>query len=166
MFEQQLDELRAELAASRAQVEQLRQSNEQLQKCLRDKSDVIRQAKDINPVGRVSLRRVLILAHAAFLDISKIAKVDGGGWLLSMGTTSRRKFKSLRQIWELLNVEDWFLSDLFDETLVVKPKLRSRNKGISSAFDFANSLIGGARQNSFDVWNHFTVDAYGDISSG
>lgn len=165
MDDRELNELRAELAIAQAQIERLRQFNDELQKIIRDRDDTIRQAKDINPVGRVSLKRVLVLARAAFLDISKITKVDGGGWLLSMGSLQRR-FKSLRQIWDLLNVEDWFLSDLFDETLSVKPKLRSVAKRVLPGVDFLNQWVGGARQNSFDTWNHFTVDAYGDISSG
>ena len=144
MYNQELDELRAELAIAQAQIDRLRQFNDELQQSLRDKNDTIRQAKDINPVGRVSLKRVLVLARAAFLDISKIAKIDGGGWLLSMGDNLRRRFKSLRDIWDLLNVDDWFLTDLFDETLSVKPILKRALPSI----DFLNQLTSLARKNS------------------
>ncbi|MCC3575258.1 MAG: hypothetical protein JGK30_26030 [Microcoleus sp. PH2017_40_RAT_O_B] len=164
MNERELDELRAELVVARAQIEQLRQSNEQLQKYLRDKDDTIRQAKDITPVSRVSLKRVLLLVRAAALDLSKISKLDGGGWLLSMGATLQRKFRSLRQIWELLNVEDWYLNDLFDESIPANSGSNLLSKVVSAVSNCANWLTGGARQNSFETWNHF-VNAYGDISS-
>jgi hypothetical protein len=166
MDDQELNELRAELAVAQAQIERLRQFNDELQKIIRDKDDIIRQAKDINPIGRVSLKRVLVLARAAFLDISKVDKVDGGGWILNMGTTLQRKFKSLRQIWDLLNVEDWYLTDLFDGTLPPKLKPRPVTRRVLPGVDFLNQWVGGARQNYFDTWNHFTVDTYRDISSG
>jgi hypothetical protein len=157
--ERELDELRAELAVASAQIKKLRQANEELQKYLREKDDTIRQAKDITPVSRVSLKRVLTLARAACLDVVKIPKDSGGGWLINMGSALQRKFKSLRQIWELLNVEDWNLSDLFDG--VSQPN--SFTKPVPAVSDCANWLVGGARQNAYETWNYF-VDVYGEIS--
>ena len=52
----------------------------------------------------------LILALAACLDVSPFAV--SGGWILSMGNM-KRGFKKLRDIWELLIVEDWPLTELF-----------------------------------------------------
>jgi hypothetical protein len=162
MNERELDELRAELVLACAQIEKLRQANEELQKYLRDKDEIIRQAKDITPVTRISFKRVLVLVRAACLDLVKIPKADGGGWLLSMGFTLQRKFRSLRQIWQLLNIEDFYLSDLFGETISdSQPNLFS--KAVSVVSSCANWL-NGARQNSFETWNYF-VNAYGEISS-
>jgi hypothetical protein len=159
MNERELDELRAELAVACAQIEKLRQANEQLQNYLRDKHEIIRQAKDITPVSRVSLKRVLVLVRAACLDISKISKDSGGGWLLSMGPTLQRRFRSLRQIWDLLNVEDFYLDDLFNG--VAQPNLFT--KAVSIVSDCASWLVGGSRQNAYETWNYF-VNTYGEVS--
>ncbi len=115
------------------------------------------------PVSRVSLRRVLVLARAAFLNVVKIPKVDGGGWFLSMGLVGckpacQRKFKSLRQIWDLLNVESWTLSDLFDESIPVDSQ-QSVAKPTLAVTNWADRLIAEARQNFFDTWN-YSVNVY------
>jgi len=183
MDDRELNELRAELAVAQAQIERLRQFNDELQKSIRDKDDTIRQAKDINPVGRVSLKRVLFLARAAFLDISKIAKVDGGGWFLNMGLVGcepscQRKFKSLRQIWDILCLESWSLSDLFGDFLVTKskaPKLRVAKQSVPTSvvnwrdgykltlYDSTPPNMSAA-QNAFETWNS-VLDDYVPFSS-
>lgn len=116
------DALFATLNAADNEIDRLRQQVADLQQQVRDRDLIIRQARDITPVLRPNFARVLALVRAACLDISKIPKTEGGGWLLSMGSL-RRKFKFLRQIWDLLVVGDWFLADLFDEPVVTVKKI-------------------------------------------
>ncbi len=111
--------LELQLDVAHAEIDRLHCLNQELQKN-------IRQARDITPLVRPSFKRVLSLAHDACLDISKISKIDGGGWLLSMGSSLRRKFKSLRQIWDLLIVGDWILSELFDDQQLKLQHQKSR----------------------------------------
>ena len=103
--QEELDRLQFQLFAAEAEIERLRHQNEQMCDRIRTQSETISKAKDITPVSRPSFKRVLSIARAALLDITKIPKIDGGGWLLSMASL-RRKFKSLRQIWDLLIVDD------------------------------------------------------------
>ncbi len=113
--EEELYQLKLQLDLANAEINRLHSLNQQLEKTVRDSNLTIRQAKDITSVMRPSFKRVLLLARAALLDISKISNIEGGGWLLSRGSSLCRKFKSLRQIWDLLIVDDWVLSELFDE---------------------------------------------------
>ncbi|TAG92614.1 MAG: hypothetical protein EAZ09_06360 [Oscillatoriales cyanobacterium] len=123
--EEELRHLKLQLEIANTEIDRLHSLNQELEKNVRDSNLTIRQAKDITPVMRPSFRRVLLLARAALLDISKISKIEGGGWLLSMGFSLRRKFKSLRQIWDLLIVDDWVLSELFDsQQPTVKPLVK------------------------------------------
>ncbi|MEG4323664.1 MULTISPECIES: hypothetical protein [unclassified Microcoleus] len=137
----ELCELQIELAAAKAEIERLRQANDELCDRVRQQSETINKAKDITPFIRPSFRRVLALARAACLDL---CKVNGDGWLLSMGSTVR-KFKSLLQIWDILCLESWNLSDLFGDFLVAKPRVQK------------------AVPNFSQVWNGFRIDVYGDL---
>jgi hypothetical protein len=113
--EEELQQLKLQLEIANTEIDRLHSLNQELEKNVRDSNLTIRQAKDASSVTRPSFKRVLNLAHDACLDISKISKIEGGGWLLSMGSSLRRRFKSLRQIWDLLIVGDWILSELFDD---------------------------------------------------
>jgi hypothetical protein len=99
-----------DLESARAEIARLRAQNEKLIQLVRSQSEIIRKAKDISPVERPSLKRVSSLAAAACLNISKALT---GGWLLTMGKKLKRGFKTLKEIWELLIVDDWHLTDLF-----------------------------------------------------
>ena len=107
-IKQELERLLQLSAAESAQLEQLRAENEQLRQELAAQANTIRRAKDINPVQRPSLRRVLKLVHDACMNLERVR----GGWLLKLGHLTR-KFRKLTQIWELLIAEDWFLSEIF-----------------------------------------------------
>ena len=98
-----------DLESALAEIARLRFLNDELLNRVRSQSEQIRLAKDISPVEKPSLKRVLALARAACLDVLKSAE---GNWILSMGRL-RRSFKKLRDIWDLLIVDDWFLEDLF-----------------------------------------------------
>ena len=152
--EEELDRLQSQLFAAQAEIERLLQQNDQMQSRIRSQSEIISKAKDINPVARPSFRRVLTLAQAACFDL---CKSSSGGWLLSLGQRFR-KFKTLRQIWDILCLDDWFLEDLFGDFLVVKPL---RLPIVSRDFNWDNSVVGGIltqAQNSFEAW-HNSVDA-------
>jgi len=99
-----------DLESALAEIARLRVQNQKLLELARAQAEKIRFAKDISPVEKPSLKRVLGLAQAACMDVSKAVT---GGWILSMGKNLKRGFKKLRQIWELLSQEDWHLTDLF-----------------------------------------------------
>jgi hypothetical protein len=65
-----------------------------------------------------------------------------------------RKFKTLRQIWDILCLDDWFLEDLLGDFLAVKP----HNFNTPRDFDWDNRRSGGIltqAQNSFEAWHSF-----------
>ncbi|MCC3531091.1 MAG: hypothetical protein JGK21_26850 [Microcoleus sp. PH2017_22_RUC_O_B] len=159
MNEQELDELRAQLAAARAQIEELQQANDEMRDRIRSQSETINRAKDITPFSRPSFFRVKALARAALLDLSK---APGGGWLLSMGSRVR-KFKTLVQIWDILCLEDWNLEDLLGDYLVSKCPLKKIVPVLTQFWDgFRIDVYGdlvsddilSQAQNSFEIWNH------------
>jgi len=98
-----------DLESALAEIARLRTENEELLGRVRSQSEEIRRAKDISPVEKPSLKRVITLAQAACLDVLKSTE---GNWILSMGRL-RRSFKKLRDIWDLLISDDWYLMDLF-----------------------------------------------------
>ncbi|MEG5234327.1 hypothetical protein [Microcoleus sp. AT9b-C3] len=100
----------SDLDAALAEIARLRAENAELLQQVRSHKQTITEAKDITPVQRCSFIRVLKLARAACLDLSKSIT---GGWVLSLGTL-QRTFKSLYEIWRLLVVGEWNLSDLFN----------------------------------------------------
>lgn len=82
---------------------------EEAQDECRQLKEAINRAKDMRPWQRPSLSNVRILASRAFLDITKVA----GGWVVSMGSSIGKKFKTLRDIWIILTQESWSLHDDF-----------------------------------------------------
>jgi len=149
--EEQLAQLQAQLISAQAEIQRLREQNDEMCDRMRAQSQIINRAKDINPVARPSFKRVLTLARAAFLDL---CKCPGGGWFLSLGHRVR-KFKTLRQIWDIFCLDDWFLEDLLGDFLVVKPR---KVLDVSRDFDWDNSVSGGVltqAQNSFETWHNF-----------
>lgn len=173
-MQEQTFDLRAKLAAAEAQIQQLQQANEEAWARIREQSATISRAKDITPYSRPSFLRVLLLARAACLDL---VKCRAGGWLLSLGSMTR-KFKSLVQIWNILCLESWSLSDLFGDFLVTKskaPKLRPSKKLLPTSvvnwrdgykltlYDSTPPNISAA-QNAFETWNS-VLDDYVPFSS-
>jgi hypothetical protein len=149
--EEQLAQLQAQLISAEAEIQRLREQNDEMRDRVRAQTEIINRAKDINPVARPSFKRVLSLAQAACLDL---CKCPGGGWFLSLGQRVR-KFKTLGQIWDILCLDDWFLEDLFGEFLVVQPRKISEH---SRDFDWINSVAGAVltqAHNSFETWHNF-----------
>ena len=88
---------------------------------------MIRRAKDVSPVMRLSLKRILRLAHHACMDVQRTV----GGWILRMGDKAR-KFRRLWDIWDVLSQDEFVLSEIFPEeklidvNLIQPPKRRVR----------------------------------------
>ena len=107
-------QLQRELAALKRQNALLQQENEAVKKDLDHAKQIIRRAKDISPLMRISLKRVLRLAHDACMDVQRTVN----GWILKMGSKAR-KFRTLAHIWDLLSQDDFLLSDIFPEDKLI-----------------------------------------------
>ena len=101
-------QLEKEIEILKTQHQQLKNENEILKKDLEISKNIIRRAKDITPLVRISLKRVLRLAHDACMDVQRTV----GGWILRMGDKAR-KFRRLADIWDILSQDNWFLSEIF-----------------------------------------------------
>ena len=124
-LEQEIAALRRENAALKQenqiitqQYRELERENEWLKKDLDQAKQIIRRAKDISPLMRISLKRVLRLAHDACMDVQRTV----GGWILKMGDKAR-KFRRLADIWDLLSVDEFLLSDIFPEDKLIAVEL-------------------------------------------
>lgn len=91
-----------------SEIERLKAENEQLRAELAIGNSKLRRAKDPSPVQRPSWIRVVRLVQDAWMDLGRCK----GGWLLKFGKLVRR-FRFLKEIWELLTAESWLLSELF-----------------------------------------------------
>jgi len=121
------EKFKRELAALREENARLKQENEIAKKDLDIAKQVIRRARDISPLMRISLKRVLRLAHDACMDVQRTV----GGWILRMGDRAR-KFRRLADIWDLISVDEFILSEIFPPEklvaidLIRPPKRRQR----------------------------------------
>jgi hypothetical protein len=111
-------QLQKEIIALKRENAKLRQENEIISKDLEQAKQIIRRAKDITPLMRISLQRVLRLAHQACMDVTRTV----GGWILRMGNKAR-KFRRLADIWDLLSQDDFYLGDIFPEEKLVAIEL-------------------------------------------
>jgi hypothetical protein len=111
-------QLQKEIIALKRENAKLREENEIISKDLEQAKQIIRRAKDITPLMRISLQRVLRLAHQACMDVTRTV----GGWILRMGNKAR-KFRRLADIWDLLSQDDFYLSDIFPEEKLIAIEL-------------------------------------------
>lgn len=95
----------------KAENERLKAQNEELLKALAHTRTRLRRAKNPDPINRPSFKRVIALVQEACMTLTRLRS----GWQLSMGRL-KRKFRFLRQIWDLLIEEDWFLGHIFPPT--------------------------------------------------
>lgn len=113
------ERLKAELAAANEQIKATRAA--------------LRNAKDSSPVQRPSFKRVMNLVFEACMTLERVA----GGWMLKLGHLTRQ-FRKLSDIWNLLNVDDWNLAEIFEIPPEQKPKpvLRfpQRNPSLAPAY--------------------------------
>ncbi len=98
----------------RQQNRELEQENHRLTEELTEAKNIIRRARDISPVMRLSLKRVKRLAHHACMDVQRTV----GGWILRMGSAAR-KFRRLADIWDLISQDDWNLSDVLPDDKLI-----------------------------------------------
>ena len=108
----------------KAEVEKIKAENAQLAKDAANAKTALRRAKNPQPVERPSVKRMLSIVTDAFMCLRQVFKgsklnKDGKslvpkpcGWELSMGNL-KRKFRFLKEIWDLLTQEYWFLTDIF-----------------------------------------------------
>ena len=113
-LEKEIAALKKENALLRQQHRELEQENQLLKKDLEQAKQIIRRAKDISPVMRLSLKRVIRLAHHACMDVKRTI----GGWILKMGNKAR-KFRRLVDIWDLISVDEFILSEIFPEDKLI-----------------------------------------------
>jgi hypothetical protein len=104
------DRDKRELERLQGENERLRKVVGSLEKQVKTLKETIRNAKDISPIERISFARVRRLAREACMEIAR----QGKQFILSMGKTTRA-FRKLRQIWDLLIEDDWYLSDIFPQ---------------------------------------------------
>lgn len=127
ILENTISQLEAEQEFVNQRYRELERENEILKKDLDQAKQVIRRAKDASPVMRLSLKRVLRLAHHACMDVQRTV----GGWILRMGDKAR-KFRRLADIWDLISVDEFILSEIFPREkliaveLIQPPKRRQR----------------------------------------
>ena len=112
--EKRISELERENEILRTQLKQLQAEKEILEKDLAQAKQVIRRAKDISPLMRISLKRVLRLAKDACMNVQRTV----GGWILRMGDRAR-KFRRLADIWDILSQDNWYLEDIFPKDKLV-----------------------------------------------
>lgn len=122
MTNEEIEKLKADNEKLKAQLEIIKQE-------LAEAKTQLRRAKNPNPFIKPSFKLVARLVWDCCMNIKKTA----GGWLLTMGSSLQRKFKSLKQIWELLTQDDWVLSDIFTTPKPkknAKPRLPKRYGGL------------------------------------
>lgn len=114
MKELEVDRLQRELAKLKAQ-------NRHLTDELTKANKTIKRAKDPNPVQRPSKKRVSRLVSDACMTVARIARA----WLLKMGNLERR-FRTLKDIWQILISDDWSLTEIFSVNRSRPPRMPRR----------------------------------------
>lgn len=168
--EEQLAQLQAQLISAQAEIQRLREQNDEMRERIRTQTETINRAKDINSVQRPSLGRVRRLAEAALMWVMKVPSSRGKGksfdWLLTFGRpvgfdfryiVCSRRFRSLREIWDILS-QDFCLNDLFDSYLKKTGRPKPVLRQICCDFECHNFFEGGVLtqpQNSFEAWHDF-----------
>lgn len=107
-------QLQREIAALKRQNARLEEENRSIKRDLDHAKQILRRAKDVSPIVRFSLKRILRLAHDACMDVQRTV----GGWILRMGSKAR-KFRCLAHIWDVLSQDDFKLSEIFPEDELV-----------------------------------------------
>ena len=118
ILENTVRELEAQQKFVNQRQRELERENALLKKDLDIAKQVIRRAKNVSPVMRLSLKRVLRLAHHACMDVQRTV----GGWILRMGDKAR-KFRRLADIWDLISVDEFILSEIFPPEKLIAVEL-------------------------------------------
>jgi len=107
-------QLQREIAALKRQNFLLQEENRSIKRDLDHAKQILRRAKDVSPIVRLSLKRILRLAHDACMDVQRSV----GGWILRMGSKAR-KFRCLAHIWDVLSQDDFKLGEIFPEDKLI-----------------------------------------------
>lgn len=107
MLEELLAEANTRAEHFKAKYEQSEKDHEQTRRELAVSNVTIRKARNPEPIERPGFLRVLRLVHSCCMNLERIK----GGWLLSMGSLKRR-FRTLKEIWEILIQEEWSLLEV------------------------------------------------------
>jgi hypothetical protein len=176
-----------QLAEKDAEIERAEREAEYWKKRDAKNSEIIARAKNISSVSRPSLSRVKCLCESACLDLEKVE----GGYQLSFGFTLKRIFKKLSHIFDILVLNNWYLSDIFKPDFFapnkygyVPPNSSFNNslensdecssepifelkKKVASVGSLTTSVIHEVISSVFGVTRRVgeTVDKYGDIVS-
>ncbi|MEM9273830.1 MAG: hypothetical protein AAGA80_12810 [Cyanobacteria bacterium P01_F01_bin.143] len=119
ILENTIKQLEAENRLIEYRYNEVEQENQLLHEELKEAKQTIRRAKNISPILRLSHSRVLKLAHQVCMDVQKTF----GGWILRMGDKAR-KFRRLADIWDLLAVDEFILSEILPpEKLIAIDKI-------------------------------------------
>jgi hypothetical protein len=129
---EELERLRKELEVERELRRKAELEAEYWKKRDAKNSEIIARAKNIASVSRPSLSRVKRLCEAACLDVEKVE----GGYQLSFGFTLKRVFKKLSHIFDILVLNNWYLSDIFKSNFFAPNKYGY----VPSNSSFNNSL--------------------------
>lgn len=97
-------------------IAELEAENERLTEALRKAHITIANAKDIDPIQRLSEKRVAKMAASACL---KLVRHKVKGWVISIGNACQW-YRSLWDIWAILSQESWSLSELIPSTITPK----------------------------------------------
>jgi hypothetical protein len=164
------------------EIERLRQENAAKDKVIAEKEleaeywkkrnakneEKIARAKNISPISRVSLPRVKRLCESACLDVEKVE----GGYQLSFGFTLKRLFKKLSHIFDILILENWYLSDIFKSDFFapnkygyVPPNSSFNNSVENSSDDSSSEPISGLKKKLASVGSLTTVAVHEVISA-
>jgi hypothetical protein len=97
-------------------IAELEAENERLTEALRKARVTIANAKDIDPIQRLSEKRVAKMAASACL---KLVRHKVKGWVIRMGN-AYQWYQSLWDIWAILSKESWALSEIIPSS--IRPK--------------------------------------------
>ncbi len=103
-------------------IAELEAENERLTEALRKARVTIANAKDIDPIQRLSEKRVSKMAASACLELVR-HKVKG--WIIRMGN-AYQWYQSLWDIWAILSQESWDLSELIPSSIPPKSTMEAR----------------------------------------
>ncbi|GEM_PF-5673901 len=145
-----LPDTASELEQLRAQIEQLQTENQELKKALL-------LARDATPIKRISYARANELAQKACMELSRC----GNLWLLRMGNLFR-KFRFLREVWDLLSVDGWELSGIFPpEQLATEIGMSISNE--RGRFVLRKNHMASVFGTLSDVWCHIVSRCSGSL---
>jgi hypothetical protein len=165
--DREIERLRQVIAEKDAQIERAEQEIEYRKQREKKQAEIIARAKNISPVSRVSLSRVKRLCESACIDLEKVE----GGYLMSFGFTLKRFFKKLSHIFDILILDNWYLSDIFKPDFFAPnkygyvPPNSSFNSSVENSHDCSSEPISVLKKKLASVGSLTTVAVHEVISA-